>query len=1543
MINKSLLRSPAILLTLCAGIAASAAGALWLQHANQRQAQEALQRATELAADAVHKRMQLYQYGLRGARGVIVTSGPQGLSRALFHRYSQTRDIAREFPGARGFGFIRRVPRSTEASFLNQARADGAPDFAIRQLAAHDGERFVIQYIEPQTHNLPAVGLDIASEDNRRDAALAALRSGEVRITGPITLVQATGSPLQSFLVLLPIYETVTTPDSEEARMRHGIGWSYAPLLTKDVLHGLALHSQDTVLRLSDITRQDRPVLFFENDMASGNNRPIMRHAVERDIFGRRWLIELAAHPQFLLPLQQRSPTTVLLVGILVSLMLATLAGAITINRQRRQLINVSQAKLAAIVESSSDAIIGKTPEGVISSWNRGAERIFGYSAEQAIGRNILELLVPSHLNDEELDILRRIAAGERITHLETQRQRQDGELIEVSAAVSPILDENGRVVGASTTIRDNTRQKAAEARILELNASLEQQVAERTAQLRKSNLLLNNVLDSASEVSIIATDTDGLITLFNRGAERMLGYTAEEMIGLQNPAILHLAEEVAARSEMLSEEAGYPVEGFRVFVHKPERDGAETREWTYVHKSGQHLKVSLAVTAMRDTQGSVVGYLGIALDITQRKIAEKRLGALLETTRAILDTAVNPVLTFDRDGLIQQLNPAARRAFGLGHNVCGSLHELIAPGSRERLTLLIDKAIHAPHTHLSEELIGRRDNGEEFPLQLSLGSMRGERDMLVCVITDLSQQVQLRQELLAARDQLLMAAEVAELGIWTWTLADNSLQWNERMFELYQQPPELQQSGLSYEHWYSRVHPQDVESTAAKLDAAVRNEGIYDPVFRIVRPDGSTRIIQAGAQVERDADGNAIRVTGINLDITAQHEAETRLRESRDRADAANAAKSAFLANMSHEIRTPMNAVLGMLQLVQATDLSPRQLDYVQKARSAAQSLLGLLNDILDYSKIEAGKLHLELHPFELDRLMRDLAIVLAGNQGSRDVEVMFDIDAALPGALIGDSLRLQQILVNLAGNALKFTERGQVVVSLKQLERQDDQVTLRVAVSDTGIGIAQEQLQRIFEGFTQAEASISRRFGGTGLGLVICKRLAELMGGTLQVQSSPGHGSRFWFDITLAIAEPDSLRSSCLAVDSDLRLLVVDDNEAAREILLRTVTALGWHAQGVDSGSQVASLVAKAAEEQRPFDIVLMDWRMPDMDGMAVARDLQQRGPGRTPLIIMITAYGREVLADIQQEGEPPFAAFLTKPATPQQLAETIQQALYDLSTPTKAPQYQPSTRLQGLRVLVVEDNALNRQVAYELLTGEGASVVLADGGQAGIDSVLAEGSRFDAVLMDIQMPDIDGLEATREIRRHPEQSELPIIAMTANVSQSDRSECLLAGMQDHIGKPIDLEQLVSTLLHWTRGTPSASPFRAASDQLLEPRDAIIKRFGGNIDLLRNVLRGFEPEMRKQLQALREHMAAGDIAHTLAALHTLKGSSATMGAHQLSQYAAALEAQLKQLDESAQLACLARSEIGSELEQLLDSSVSQLLAAFGISAPADTASSGR
>jgi len=1524
-------------MVLAGGLALTLLSTGWLQQNNETQARAALEQDNELIADAVVRRIRLYQYGLRGARGVVLNRGEHGISRKLFYNYSITRDLDAEFPGARGFGFIRRVSPLDEVEFLQQARKDDKADFTIRQLSPHEGERYVIQYIEPEALNLAAIGLDIASENTRREAAFNALKTGAVQLSGPITLVQATGKPLQSFLILLPVYRGNATPATEAERLEQGYGWSYAPLITEEVLKGLPLSTKDVDLRLRDITTPENPTLFYEEHELDDNQTAHLTSRVERDVFGRRWEVALTAHPEFVENLYQTSPQLVLGAGVLLSVLLTALSAVLSASRHHRRQIIAEQAKQAAIVESSNDGIIGKTLEGAVTSWNKGAERIFGYRSEDAIGKKLLDLIVPKACAEEEVNNLQRITAGESIEHFETYCQRKDGSLVEVSVAIAPICNAQGLVIGISETVRDITQQKAAESQIKELNASLEKQVAVRTGELNELNVLLNTVLDSASEVSIIATDAQGVISLFNKGAEDLLGYSAEEMIGVQTPALIHLAEEVQQRSDELSQQFNQPIKGFQTFVHLVELEGSEVREWTYVRKDGVRLKVTLMVTAMYGGTGELIGYLGIAIDITQRKAAEAELAASLEMTRAVLDTALNPVVTLDTFGRINTLNPAAQKRFGIDpdkHEPL-SLQMLLSSSSQDRVLELIQHAAAGEREHdkVSAELIGRKADGTEFPVQLSLGLMHADKHLLVCVLTDLSQQLLLRQELLATRDQVLMAADVAELGIWTWTLADNGLQWNERMYELYQQPLTLRETGLAYEHWLSRVHPEDAPIAADKLAAAVAGTGVYDPIFRVVRPDGTTRIIQAAARVETDGNGKPVKVTGINLDITTQHELEASLRLAKEQADSASAAKSAFLANMSHEIRTPLNAVLGMLQLVQGTDLNQRQLDYIQKAYGASKSLLGLLNDILDYSKIEAGKLQLDLHPIELEPLMCDLAVVLGGNHGHKNVEVMFDIDPSLPEVLVGDAQRLQQILINLAGNALKFTAEGSVIVSLRQLERSQEQIKIRIAVTDTGIGISEEQLKRIFEGFAQAEASISRRYGGTGLGLVISTRLIALMGGELQVESRIGEGSRFWFDLELAIAEPTPFKQAVASIGKKLHILVVDDNAMARELMAQMTSELGWHAETASDGSQALACVEAAIAKGQPFDLILMDLLMPGMDGLNAARLVRDSmGDARAPLVVMVTAHGREALADSQQQADTPFAAFLTKPVTPKQLAATITRVLSGAPVSHIKPNYQVSQRLQGLRLLVVEDNALNRQVAQELLMGEGAEVALAEGGQQGIDSIMSAQERgFDAVLMDIQMPGIDGIEATRLIRQDNRFSDLPIIAMTANASAADRESCLAAGMSDHIGKPIDLEKMVATLLHWVgRPAQAMQTYTEPGDPATENTEAVLRRFGGNLKLLQRMLSNFEPEMRKQLEQLNAHAEQQDVSAVLAQLHMLKGSAGTMGAQLLADKAAKLEQQLHQLEGTQAVDFLLEKNWRDDLVEVLNRSVVELHSAF-------------
>jgi two-component system sensor histidine kinase/response regulator len=1042
--------------------------------------------------------------------------------------------------------------------------------------------------------------------------------------------------------------------------------------------------------------------------------------------------------------------------------------------RQWRQVRNY-QAHLSAIVESSDDAIIGESSAGLVTSWNKGAQCIFGYAAAQAIGYDLAALLMPQQDLDEDQASLARVLRGEIVPSRATELRRNNGELVAVSITTHPIKDAGGRVVGVARTVRDITEQLAADTRVRDLNASLEQQVRERTAQIETYSTLQRAILANAT-YAIVATGIDGTIVLFNPAAEKMLGYAADEVLGRQTPAIFHDATEVAARAGALSHELGLAIApGFEVFVAKARLGLDNEHVWTYIRKDGSRLPVLLSVSALRGEDGAINGFLGISSDMSVR-----------------------------------------------------------------------------------------------------------EQD---------------RRTLIAARDQLLAAADVAELGIWTWTLADDRLEWNERMYAFYDIPIAQRGTTLLSEHWRSRIHPDDVEAVVAKLRAALDGSDTYVPEFRVIQGDGQIRYIQAAASVERDAQGKAVRMQGINRDVTLQRAAEQTLQAAKLAADDANRAKSEFLANMSHEIRSPMNAVLGMLMLLKRTTLDRRQRDYADKAEAAGRALLGILNDILDFSRVEAGKLTLDPHPFSIDQLLRELAVILSANVGDKEIEILYRIDPALPDWVVGDALRLQQVLINLAGNAVKFTAQGEVAVSVRQLAAQTGTMRIGFAIADTGIGISTEQCQRIFDGFSQAEASTARRYGGSGLGLAICQRLVGLMGGTLGVDSTVGRGSTFHFEIDCQPAQeqPQAGQLSKARLQG-LRCMVIDDNPGARDTLGEMLASFAWKVDALASGAEALDAIGRGGESA--YDMIFVDWRMPGMDGWETCERIRSLSPSaKAPLIAMVTANGREQLAQRHAVAPGLLDGFLVKPVTPSMLFDAVAEAMANQAhgPPAARALARSTQRLRGLHLLVVEDNPTNQQVARELLCYEGARVDVADNGQAAIDAVRLASSSFDCVLMDVQMPGMDGYAATRAIRAgHPHA--LPIIAMTANALESDREAALAAGMDDHIGKPFDLDQLIAVILaHTGRG---AAPVGAAVETLPVDDDApgfdsvaALARLGGQREIYARALLGFG----REVGVLAERLAASEPTLSRAEagqiLHTLRGLAVTVGARDLAKQAEQLE----------------------------------------------------
>jgi len=615
--------------------------------------------------------------------------------------------------------------------------------------------------------------------------------------------------------------------------------------------------------------------------------------------------------------------------------------------------------------------------------------------------------------------------------------------------------------------------------------------------------------------------------------------------------------------------------------------------------------------------------------------------------------------------------------------------------------------------------------------------------------------------------------------------------------------------------------------------------------------------------------------------------------------AEAATQAKSEFLANMSHEIRTPMNAILGMSHLALKSGLDARQRNYVEKVHGAAESLLRIIDDILDFSKIEAGKLEIETIPFQLGDVFDQLADLLGMRAAEKGLELLFALPADLPTALVGDPSRLGQILLNLGNNAIKFTERGDVIVAASLVERGAERTTLRFEVRDTGIGMTPEACTRLFQPFTQAESSTSRRYGGTGLGLAICRHLVECMGGAIGVDSEPGCGSSFHFTLPYGLQsatqpawEAGELRGT--------RALVVDDHPAARELLHALLESLGLQAEMAADGESALAAVARADAADRPFKLLLLDWRMPGMDGIeCLARLTLAGGRHAPPTVLMVTAFGRDQAEGQLQTRRLQVAALLSKPVTPSALLNACLSALgHPDAHPSRNRRRQQLLQarqvgLAGVRILLVDDNPINQELACDLLQGAGIVVEVAGDGREALAAL--ESCRFDAVLMDCQMPLMDGYEATRALRLRPGQEDLPVIAMTANAMAGEREKVLAAGMNDYVAKPIHVDELFATLARWVRPQQARLGGEVAETPLPRlDKSAGLAAVGGDEELYQRLLGMFREREAGFEMRFRDARSQSDMAAAIRCAHDLKSVAGSLGMPALQRAAQALEAAL-------------------------------------------------
>jgi two-component system sensor histidine kinase/response regulator len=951
--------------------------------------------------------------------------------------------------------------------------------------------------------------------------------------------------------------------------------------------------------------------------------------------------------------------------------------------------------------------------------------------------------------------------------------------------------------------------------------------------------------------------------------------------------------QKLAGVARSIAEEKNYT-------LRAPRLAGAELSHLSadFNHMLEEIERRDAALTEARDT-------LEIRVEARTREletenVERRRVEQVLRERSNFLNTLIasSPVaiLVADETDKIELVNPAFETLFGYAREetigkTAGDLFG--GEGTRAEIQLHRKEMYSQKTIHKTSQRQRKDGHLVDVEIHGALLVIEGRVQGFLAVYQDISQRLQAEKAIRESEEVFRSLSAAAPIGIFRTDARGNCLYANERWVEMSGRPVE---DALGSK-WLAAVHPEDRERVKTHWYGRAEKSAGTEIESRILTPDGTVRWILSDSQAVRAADGTVQGYVGVIEDITERRKVAQRLLEAKEAAEAASLAKSEFLANMSHEIRTPMNGILGMTELTLDTELTGEQREYLGMVRSSAENLLGIINDILDFSKIEAGRLELECMPFSLLDCIEDALRPLAVRAQQKGLELSWSAKGEIPQLVQGDPMRLRQIVINLAGNAIKFTKQGEVSVTVERLPSADAQPFVRFIVSDTGVGIPKEKHEQIFEAFSQADSSTTREFGGTGLGLSISARLVKLMQGEIWLESTPGKGSKFFFTARFAVAGAADTPSTD-TVHPQLAgksVLVVDDNEVNRHLLMRLLPQWGMQPTIAVDGFEAVAAFEKSVRGGAPFPLVLLDQNMPGMDGYEAASRIREiAAGGKVAMLILSSAPSA---SDHEKAKKLGIARRLAKPLRRASLREAILQALevVSVSNPKQRGEVRkPSTG--GLRLLLVEDNLVNQKLAHRLLEKMGHEVTLAVNGQQAVDVV--QRGTFDVILMDIQMPVMGGVEATQKIREWQVQAGVrtPIIAMTAHALSGDAEKYLQAGMDGYVSKPVCTELLRSEIERFAKPHPRLEGKKMEKGKVHageSPFDLaeLLERVDNDRELLHDLLVIFKDEFPVHRQALREAAKGADMKSLATVGHTLKGMLSNMAASRAAAAAAKLE----------------------------------------------------